>query len=135
MFCYNDLLALGALRALTEAGLRVPEDVAVIGVDDIEEGQYSTPSLTTVAPDKGEIAKHAVQLLLNRLDGDQSAPAEVPADYDLVVREEYDGNLDVLSVETIGIHHRSSQRSRDAIPCLKRGCYAHRFAQFSTWSR
>lgn len=53
VFCYNDLLALGAIRALIRAGRRIPEDVAVVGLDDIEEGQYSTPSLTTVAPDKG----------------------------------------------------------------------------------
>ncbi|GAA3117059.1 LacI family DNA-binding transcriptional regulator [Nonomuraea salmonea] len=50
VLCYNDLLALGAIRALTRAGWRVPDDVAVVGIDDIEEGQYSTPSLTTIAP-------------------------------------------------------------------------------------
>ena len=43
LFCFNDLLALGALRALHEAGVRVPEDVAVVGFDDIEEARYSTP--------------------------------------------------------------------------------------------
>jgi len=91
VFCYNDLLALGALRTILSRGLRVPEDIALVGFDDIEDGRYSTPSLTTIRPDKTQIAKHAVQLLLNRLDGDQSAPAEVPADYDLVVRESTTG--------------------------------------------
>ncbi|MGW6194585.1 hypothetical protein ACWF0M_00420 [Kribbella sp. NPDC055110] len=43
--------------------------------------------MTTIRPDKIQIAKHAVQLLLNRLDGDESAPAELAADYDLVIRE------------------------------------------------
>ena len=57
VFCFNDLLALGALRALHEAGLRVPEDVAVVGFDDIEDGRYSAPTLTTVAPDKDRIAR------------------------------------------------------------------------------
>ena len=43
VFCFNDTLALGALRALHEAGLRVPEDVAVAGFDDIEDGRFSSP--------------------------------------------------------------------------------------------
>ncbi|WP_020390549.1 LacI family DNA-binding transcriptional regulator [Kribbella catacumbae] len=87
VFCYNDLLALGALRTILSHGLRVPDDIALVGFDDIEDGRYSTPSLTTIRPDKTQIAKHAVQLLLNRLDGDKSAPAELSADYDLVIRE------------------------------------------------
>jgi LacI family repressor for deo operon, udp, cdd, tsx, nupC, and nupG len=87
VFCYNDLLALGALRTILSRGLRVPEDIALVGFDDIEDGRYSTPSLTTIRPDKTQIAKHAVHLLLNRLDGDESPPAEIPADYDLVIRE------------------------------------------------
>jgi len=91
VFCYNDLLALGALRTILSRGLRVPEDIALVGFDDIEDGRYSTPSLTTIRPDKTQIATHAVQLLLNRLDGDESPPAELPADYDLVVRESTTG--------------------------------------------
>ncbi|MEJ1105822.1 MULTISPECIES: LacI family DNA-binding transcriptional regulator [unclassified Kribbella] len=91
VFCYNDLLALGALRTILSRGLRVPEDIALVGFDDIEDGRYSTPSLTTIRPDKTQIAKHAVQLLLNRLDGDQSPPAELPADYDLAIRESTTG--------------------------------------------
>lgn len=91
VFCYNDLLALGALRTILSRSLRVPEDIALVGFDDIEDGRYSTPSLTTIRPDKTQIAKHAVQLLLNRLDGDQSPPAELPADYDLAIRESTTG--------------------------------------------
>ena len=49
VFCFNDLLALGAVRGLRDAGLEVPGDVAVVGFDDIEESRYSTPSLSTVA--------------------------------------------------------------------------------------
>ncbi|MFE4468667.1 LacI family DNA-binding transcriptional regulator [Leifsonia sp. NPDC056824] len=64
VFAFNDLLALGAMHALAEAGLRVPQDVAVIGFDDIEEGRYSTPPLTTVAPDKAAIGRLALDLLL-----------------------------------------------------------------------
>ncbi len=65
VFAFNDLLALGAMHALAEAGLRVPQDVAVIGFDDIEEGRYSAPPLTTVAPDKAAIGRLALDLLLS----------------------------------------------------------------------
>ena len=58
VFCFNDLLALGALRTLLDRGLRVPQDVAVVGFDDIDECAYSTPSLTTVAPDKAAHRRH-----------------------------------------------------------------------------
>ncbi len=88
VFCFNDLLALGALRALRDAGVRVPEDVAVVGFDDIEEGRFSVPSLTTIAPDKGAIAREAVARLARRLDARTHwVPEEVTVDYRLVVRE------------------------------------------------
>ncbi|RLP82485.1 LacI family transcriptional regulator [Micromonospora sp. BL4] len=88
VFCFNDTLALGALRALHEAGLRVPEDVAVVGFDDIEDGRFSIPTLTTVAPDKAQIARLAVELLAERLDGDRTASArELSAPYRLELRE------------------------------------------------
>ncbi|MBX9243793.1 LacI family DNA-binding transcriptional regulator [Actinotalea ferrariae] len=69
VFCFNDLLALGALRALRDRGLTAPADVAVIGIDDIEEGRYSVPSLSTVAPDKRAIAETAIGLLLDPPEG------------------------------------------------------------------
>ncbi|TDC44487.1 LacI family transcriptional regulator, partial [Micromonospora sp. KC207] len=74
VFCCDDTLALGALRALHEAGLRVPGDVAVAGFDDIEDGRFSIPTLTTIAPDKERIARLAVELLANRVDGDRHTP-------------------------------------------------------------
>ena len=92
VFCFNDTLALGALRALHDAGLRVPEDVAVVGFDDIEDGRFSIPTLTTVAPDKERIAKLAVELLAERIDGDREAPPrELTAPYRLATRESTTG--------------------------------------------
>jgi DNA-binding LacI/PurR family transcriptional regulator len=86
--CFNDLLALGVLRAFDEAGVRVPDDVAVVGVDDIEDGRYSRPSLSTVAIDKRQIAETAVELLAARIDGARHAPPRtVVARHRLVVRE------------------------------------------------
>ncbi|MBY8872940.1 LacI family transcriptional regulator [Micromonospora sp. PLK6-60] len=88
VFCFNDTLALGALRALHEAGLRVPEDVAVAGFDDIEDGRFSVPTLTTIAPDKERIAHLAVDLLANRLTGNPDAPPqELTAPHHLIPRE------------------------------------------------
>ena len=60
VFCVTDEVAIGVMRALHDAQLRVPDDVAVAGFDDIPEGRYSTPRLTTASPDKNEIARRAV---------------------------------------------------------------------------
>lgn len=91
VFGYNDLVALGAMRVLSERGLRVPEDVAVVGFDDIEEGRYATVSLTTVAPDKHAIARLAVDCLLERIAAGGSDPGPAPRrihpGHRLVVRE------------------------------------------------
>jgi DNA-binding LacI/PurR family transcriptional regulator len=87
-FCLNDLMALGAIRTLHARGLRVPEQIAVIGFDDIEEARFSTPTLSTVAPDKEQIARLALELLERRItDGDSAQPQEGYADFRLVVRE------------------------------------------------
>ncbi|MFI2485515.1 LacI family DNA-binding transcriptional regulator [Promicromonospora kroppenstedtii] len=75
VFCFNDLMALGALRALHEHGLRVPQDVAVAGFDGIEDGQFSVPSLTTVTPDLPLLAAEAVRLVMRRI-AEPDAPAE-----------------------------------------------------------
>jgi LacI family transcriptional regulator len=92
LFCFNDLLALGALRALHEAGMRVPEDVAVVGWDDVEDSRYSTPTLTTISPDKQEIASIAVGFLAARLGKEGgAAPRSVTAGFELVVRESTGG--------------------------------------------
>ncbi|WP_406440372.1 LacI family transcriptional regulator [Streptomyces sp. NBC_01613] len=86
VFCYNDLLAIGAMHALTRAGVRVPEDIAVVGVDGIQEGEYSSPTLTTIAPDKARIAHTAVSTLVGIIAGTASPPADSKAPYRLVVR-------------------------------------------------
>jgi DNA-binding LacI/PurR family transcriptional regulator len=88
VFCFNDLLALGALHALHGAGLSIPEDVAIVGFDDIEEGRYSYPTLTTISPDKAQIAKLAVEFLLGRINGTRREPAErVEVPFELKIRQ------------------------------------------------
>jgi DNA-binding LacI/PurR family transcriptional regulator len=76
------------MRALHEAGYRIPEDVAVMGFDDIEEARFAMPSLTTIAPDKQQIGELAVSFLLGRIAGTRTGPPErVEVSFRLMVRE------------------------------------------------
>ncbi len=87
VFCFNDTLALGAMRTLHDRGYRIPEDVAVVGFDDIDDGRYNVPSLTTISPDKVGIARSALRLLLDRIDAVESPAREVTVSHELRVRE------------------------------------------------
>ncbi|WP_298331486.1 LacI family DNA-binding transcriptional regulator [Haloactinopolyspora sp.] len=99
LFCFNDLVALGALHALRLRGIRVPDDVAVVGFDDIEEASYSNPTLTTVRPDKQGIATTAVDVLVGRLNGSlQDEPYERVLGHELVVRESTGGHAPMPNV-------------------------------------
>lgn len=86
---FNDLIALGAMRTLQEAGIRVPQDVAVIGFDNIDDAAYSRPSLSTIDPGREEIAGTAIRFLKERIDApDQAIPArEHLSGFRLVQRE------------------------------------------------
>ncbi|WP_078062309.1 LacI family DNA-binding transcriptional regulator [Actinomyces provencensis] len=87
VFCLADPLALGALRALHEHGVRVPEDVAVVGFDDVEDVRFSTPSISSIRPDKSWIAETTIDRLKRRLGGEELTPETLWAPYQLVVRE------------------------------------------------
>ena len=89
VFALNDTLGLGVLRALGEEGRRVPEDVAVIGFDDIEEGRFAIPSLSTVDTGRDAIASMAVSLLVERINakGEDRPPRTVKPDFTVVQRE------------------------------------------------
>ncbi|UYO97465.1 LacI family transcriptional regulator [Microbacterium sp. M28] len=89
VFGLNDTLALGAMRVLQEAGRRVPDDVAVVGFDGLDEAEYSIPSLTTVDPGREWIAKAAVKTLLERIGAgdDKPAPRTLLADFRMLERE------------------------------------------------
>ena len=87
----NDTLALGAIRALIADGLRIPDDVAVAGFDNIDEAGYSTPTLTTVDPNRVHIARTAVDLLVRRMAGEDSEYQELVAPYQLHIRESTGG--------------------------------------------
>ncbi|UOZ03069.1 LacI family DNA-binding transcriptional regulator [Amycolatopsis sp. WQ 127309] len=85
VFCFTDELALGALRAAADRGVAVPDSLALVGFDDIEDGRYSVPSLTTVAPDKDRIAELALDRL-TRQAGAAEPPRSIIAPHRLVVR-------------------------------------------------
>lgn len=87
VFCFNDLMAVGALRACVEAGVRVPEDVAIIGFDNIAETRYSNPTISTIAPDLTDLSQQALQLVIRRIDGDRDNPLEVHVPWTLEARE------------------------------------------------
>ena len=71
IYCYNDLTAIGLLRGLREAGRRVPDDISVVGLDDIAAASWTAPSLTTVAQRKAEMGRLAVESIVEALeDGD-----------------------------------------------------------------
>lgn len=70
LFCFNDVVAIAAYKAARDAGLRIPEDVSIIGCDDIELASAMTPPLTTVALPTFEMGARAAQLLVESIDGD-----------------------------------------------------------------
>jgi LacI family transcriptional regulator len=88
IFCFNDIAAIGAIRALKDAGLSVPGDVSVVGFDDIQSAAYSTPSLTTVRQPLAEMGQRGAQVLLERIaDRDKEYVSEIVMTPELVVRE------------------------------------------------
>ncbi len=86
IFCGNDTMALGVIRALVERGLRVPEDVSVTGFDDVPEAGFFLPPLTTVRQDFGEVGRQALRTLVDRMSGAIPAGFRVRVAPELIVR-------------------------------------------------
>jgi len=87
LVAFNDISAIGAIRALQDASLRVPADVSVIGFDNINAAAFTSPRLTTINQPLNEIGRIATQCLLNRLHKTVAPPEEVVVQPSLVVRE------------------------------------------------
>lgn len=87
LFAYNDISAIGSIKALQEHGLRVPQDVSVMGFDDIPAAAFYSPSLTTVRQPLNRMGEVAAQTLLERIEGKQDYPAEIAIEPELVIRE------------------------------------------------
>jgi len=86
LFAYNDISAIGAIRAFQEHGLRVPQDVSVMGFDDIPGAMFQTPSLTTVRQPLNRMGEVAAQTLLERIEG-KVEDSNIAIEPELVVRE------------------------------------------------
>jgi len=86
LLAYNDLSAIGALRALRDCGLRVPEDVSIIGFDDINSAAFQIPSLSTIRQPLDKMGALAGEILLQRIQGGAN-PVEIMVDPELIVRE------------------------------------------------
>lgn len=85
-FCFTDSMAIGTMSALWSAGIPVPGDVSVAGFDDIADGQFATPPLTTVSFDKREFAERALALLVQRMSSPDAPPTRVTIAHTIVAR-------------------------------------------------
>jgi LacI family transcriptional regulator len=106
LFAFNDVSAIGAMRAFLDAGLRIPEDVSVVGFDDIQSAAFQNPSLTTVRQPLREMGAIAARTLLGRLAGERST-TPVMVEPELVVRG---------STGPCRARVRAPQRARRAAP-------------------
>ncbi len=87
LFAFNDTSAIGVIRALQDAHLRVPEDVSVLGFDDIRAAAFNNPSLTTIRQPLEDMGRKAARILLGRLRQTESYRQEVAVEPELIVRE------------------------------------------------
>jgi len=87
LFAYNDISAIGAIRAMQEEGLRVPQDISVMGFDDIQWAAFNTPSLTTVRQPLGKMGEIAAETVISMIEQTRENPAEIAIEPTLAVRE------------------------------------------------
>ena len=87
LFAYNDISAIGAIRAFQEAGLSVPRDISVVGFDDIPAAAFHYPSLTTIRQPLQRMGEIAAEILIARIEGEKESPREVAVQPEIVVRE------------------------------------------------
>jgi LacI family transcriptional regulator len=100
LFCFNDTSALGAIRAIQDAGLAFPHDISVIGFDDIIVAEYFNPRLTTVRQPLYKMSAAAAEFLIKRiLSPDEPYPHDVCFELELIVRE-----------STMAVHEASPPR-------------------------
>jgi LacI family transcriptional regulator len=98
LVCFNDVAAIGAIRALHDAELRVPQDISVVGFDDIPQAAFQMPSLTTIRQPLHTMGRLAADILLEHLATNATTPAEVSVEPQLIIRE------------TTAVHRRKAAR-------------------------
>jgi len=87
IFAYNDMMAFGAMQAIKEKGLRIPEDIGLVGYDDIPFSSLISPALTTIRLKKQELGAESVKLLLSRINGNRKKTKKVMLGVKLQIRE------------------------------------------------
>lgn len=87
MFCASDMMAIAAMRAVIEQKLRIPEDIAFIGLDNIEMSKYSSPPLSTIDIPKYEMGELAAKTVIERIEGKTSLSVKILVPFELVIRE------------------------------------------------
>ena len=86
MYCANDLMCIGAMKAIKEQGLSVPDDVALAGFDDLEAGRYIDTPLTTVRPPTEYVGFRAFELLMDMLQKPGQPPQQIKLPSELIIR-------------------------------------------------
>ncbi len=107
LFCYNDNFAIGAIRAIQEAGLRVPDDISVVGFDDIVGAAFANPSITTVRQPLRKMGELAAKTLLGRIENNEAYIAEIAVKPEFVVRQS------TARVRAAQLHAAESQRQSE----------------------
>jgi len=87
IFAYNDMMAFGAMQAIREKGLKIPEDIGLVGYDDIPFCSLMDPALTTIRLKKQELGIESVKLLLSHINGNREKPKKIRLDVDIIARK------------------------------------------------
>ena len=87
IFCANDLIAIGAMKALKEKGINIPDDISIVGFDDINIASLVTPSLTTIRQPSYDIGYMAIESLINILEGKKNSNNNIEIKLELIIRE------------------------------------------------
>jgi len=87
VFCSNDIVAIGTMRALHKNGIHIPKDISVVGLDNIEVAEYVRPTLTTIHVPKEDLGRFAVKLLIDKINNGHDINALLKLPFNLIVRE------------------------------------------------
>ena len=87
IFCANDITAFGVMKALREAQIKIPDDISIISIDNVEMCQFVSPMLTSINIPKEDLGKFAVKVLLDRIEGGHHIPVKIEVPYKLIQRE------------------------------------------------
>lgn len=103
IFCGDDITAIGVLRAIHDFGLRVPEDISIISIDDIDTAQFLAPMLTTIHVPMEEMGKLSAKMLIDRINGGHTLPMKINLPFYLAKRESCASVSSVTSVSSFSI--------------------------------